>query len=298
VHHRVIADHLRATSFLIADGVTPSNEGRGYVLRRIMRRAMRHAHLVGAKDPVMFTLVPALVARMGQHFPELQRAQKLIEETLKLEETRFKTTLDRGLRLLDEELEALPEGADLPGATAFKLYDTYGFPLDLTQDALREKGRAADVAGFETAMAEQKARARAAWSGSGEAADEAVWFDLREEIGATEFLGYETETAEGVIRGLVVDGARVGSAQTGAKVRIVANQTPFYAESGGQVGDAGAIRTQTGLARVSDVRKRAEGLFVHEAEVVEGEIVQGETAVFTVDPRGAARSGPTTPPPT
>jgi alanyl-tRNA synthetase len=292
IHHRVIADHLRSTAFLIADGVTPSNEGRGYVLRRIMRRAMRHAHLLGAQDPVMWRLVRTLVAQMGEAFPELGRARPMIEETLRLEETRFKQTLDRGLRLLEDELERLPDAAPLPGAAAFRLYDTYGFPLDLTQDALREKGRGVDLAGFEAAMAEQKAKARAAWSGSGEAADEAIWFDLREEIGATEFLGYATETAEGAVRALVVDGQRRGSAQAGARASLVANQTPFYAESGGQVGDAGTIRTATGLGRVRDVRKKAGDLFVHDVEVVEGEIVQGEPAVFTVDParRAAIRA--------
>ena len=287
-HHRVIADHLRATSFLIADGVTPSNEGRGYVLRRIMRRAMRHAHQAGAQDPVMYRLVPALVAQMGQAFPELGRAQALIEETLKLEETRFKTTLDRGLRLLDAELEDLDAGAPLPGETAFKLYDTYGFPLDLTQDALRERDRTVDVEGFDAAMAEQKAKARAAWSGSGEAADESIWFDLREEIGATEFLGYDTEEAEGVVRAVVKDGEREGSAQKGETVRLVFNQTPFYAESGGQVGDQGLVKTVTGRARVTDVKKRAGDLFVHEAVVEEGEIVQGEPAELKVD--GARRA--------
>jgi alanyl-tRNA synthetase len=298
VHHRVIADHLRATSFLIADGVTPSNEGRGYVLRRIMRRAMRHAHLVGAKDPVMFTLVPALVARMGQHFPELQRAQKLIEETLKLEETRFKTTLDRGLRLLDEELESLPEGADLPGATAFKLYDTYGFPLDLTQDALREKGRAADVAGFETAMAEQKARARAAWAGSGEAADEAVWFDLREEIGATEFLGYETETAEGVIRGLVVDGARVGSAQTGAR----SASSPTRRRSTPNRAVRWAMRAQSAHRPASPASRMSasapRGCSSMRPRWSRARSCRARPRCSPSTPRGAARSAPTIPPPT
>jgi alanyl-tRNA synthetase len=211
VHHRVIADHLRSTSFLIADGVMPSNDGRGYVLRRIMRRAMRHAHLLGAKDPVMHQLVPNLVTQMGQAFPELGRAQPLIEETLKLEETKFKQTLDRGLRLLDDELGKLPEGVALPGESAFKLYDTYGFPLDLTQDALREKGLEVDVSGFEAAMAEQKAKARAAWSGSGEAADAAIWFDIAEDDakGTTDFLGYDTEVAEGQILALVKDGAEI-----------------------------------------------------------------------------------------
>ena len=292
IHHRVVADHLRACSFLMADGVMPSNEGRGYVLRRIMRRAMRHAHLLGAQDPVMHRLVRTLVSQMGQAFPELVRAQALIEETLRLEETRFRTTLERGLGLLAEELARLADGAPLPGEAAFRLYDTYGFPLDLTQDALRERGRSVDLAGFERAMAEQKRKARAAWQGSGEAADAAIWFDLREEIGATEFLGYETETAEGTIRALVCNGTRVGSAKTGETVQIVSNQTPFYAESGGQVGDAGTIRTLTGVARVTDVRKRAQDLFVHMAEVVEGEIVQGEPAVFVVDAarRGAIRA--------
>ncbi len=282
VHHRVIADHLRSSSFLIADGVMPSNEGRGYVLRRIMRRAMRHAHLLGAQDPVMYRLVPALVAQMGQAFPELGRAQPLIEETLQLEETRFKQTLERGLRLLDDELAALPEDAALPGETAFKLYDTFGFPLDLTQDALREKGRAVDTGGFDSAMAAQKAMARAAWSGSGEAADAAVWFDIAEQHGASEFLGYDTETAEGQIVALVQDAAAVQAAGKGETVQIVLNQTPFYAESGGQVGDAGVIRTETGRARVSDTRKVA-GVVIHIGEVVEGELRRSQAAVLEVD---------------
>jgi alanyl-tRNA synthetase len=283
VHHRVIADHLRSTSFLIADGVLPSNEGRGYVLRRIMRRAMRHAHLLGADRPVMYRLVPELVRQMGQAFPELSRAQALITETLELEENRFRRTLDRGLGLLEEELAQLPEGAALPGETAFKLYDTYGFPLDLTQDALREKGRSVDTRGFDAAMAEQKAKARAAWSGSGEAAEEGLWFDLREEIGATEFLGYDTETAEGVVRAVIVGGERQGSAKAGSDVEIVMNQTPFYAESGGQVGDMGTIRTVTGVVRIRDVKKKAGDLFVHAGTVEEGEVVQGEAAELTVD---------------
>ncbi|RCW85901.1 alanine--tRNA ligase [Paracoccus lutimaris] len=282
VHHRVIADHLRSTSFLIADGVMPSNEGRGYVLRRIMRRAMRHAHMLGAKDPVMFRLVPALVRQMGEAYPELGRAQPLIEETLKLEETRFKQTLDRGLRLLDDELGKLPEGANLPGEAAFKLYDTYGFPLDLTQDALREQGRAVDTAGFDTAMAEQKAKARAAWAGSGETKDAAIWFDLAEQHGATEFLGYDTEEAEGQILSLVQDGAAVEQAGQGQQVQIVVNQTPFYAESGGQVGDTGLIKTETGAARVTDTRKSG-GLFVHVAEVTLGTISRGQGAQLSVD---------------
>jgi len=282
VHHRVIADHLRSTSFLIADGVMPSNEGRGYVLRRIMRRAMRHAHMLGAKDPVMFKLVPALVREMGAAYPELGRAQALIEETLKLEETRFKQTLDRGLRLLDDELSRLPEGADLPGEAAFKLYDTYGFPLDLTQDALREQGRTVDTAGFDTAMAEQKAKARAAWAGSGETKDAAIWFDLAEAHGATEFLGYDTEESEGQVLALVQDGAAVEQAGEGQQVQIVVNQSPFYAESGGQVGDTGLIKTETGAARVTDTRKSG-GVFIHVAEVTMGTISRGQGAQLSVD---------------
>ena len=282
VHNRVIADHLRSTSFLIADGVLPSNEGRGYVLRRIMRRAMRHAHLLGAEDPVMWRLVPALVAQMGRAFPELPRAQGLIEETLLSEETRFKATLERGLRLLDDELARLPSGAPLPGAAAFRLYDTYGFPLDLTQDALREKGLGVDTAGFEAAMAEQKAKARAAWAGSGEAADEAIWFDLAERNGVTEFLGYDTETAEGQVLALVVGGQPVEKAAIGVEVQVVLNQTPFYAEQGGQVGDTGTLRTDKARVRVTDVRKKA-GVFVHQGRVEEGELVRGAAAELVVD---------------
>ena len=282
VHHRVIADHLRSTSFLIADGVMPSNEGRGYVLRRIMRRAMRHAHLLGAEEPLMHRLVPALVRQMGAAYPELVRAEALIGETLKLEESRFKQTLDRGLRLLDDELARLGEGQPLPGAAAFRLYDTYGFPLDLTQDALREKGRTVDVAGFDHAMQEQRAKARAAWAGSGETKDAAIWYDLAERHGATEFLGYDTETAEGQVVALVADGAEIGAAATGAKVQIVVNQTPFYAEAGGQVGDTGLIRTDTGMATVTDTRKSA-GVFIHLAEVTEGEIARGQPAKLEVN---------------
>ncbi|MEQ9242092.1 alanine--tRNA ligase [Roseovarius indicus] len=282
VHHRVIADHLRSTSFLIADGVMPSNEGRGYVLRRIMRRAMRHAHLLGAKDPVMFRLVPNLVGLMGQAFPELGRAQALIEETLKLEETRFKQTLDRGLSLLDAELKGLPEGQNLPGETAFKLYDTFGFPLDLTQDALREMGRAVDIDGFDAAMAEQKAKARAAWSGSGEAADSTVWFDIAEEKGTTDFLGYDTEVAEAQIMAVVKNGDRVDTAKAGDTVQFVLNQTPFYAEAGGQVGDTGTLETDGGKARITDTKKVA-GVFIHFAEVTEGEIAEAEAARLEVD---------------
>ena len=281
VHHRVIADHLRATSFLIADGVMPGNEGRGYVLRRIMRRAMRHAHMLGTQDPVMHKLVPTLVRQMGGAYPELTRAQSLIEETLRLEETRFRTTLDRGLRLLDDELAQLPQGADLPGPAAFKLYDTYGFPLDLTQDALREKGKAVDVAGFEAAMEEQRTKARAAWVGTGEAKDARIWFELAESHGTTEFLGYDTETAEGEVLALVRDGAGIGAAEAGSTVQIVVNQTPFYGESGGQVGDAGYIHTQTGTAEVTDTRKSA-GVFLHVARITDGTITTGQPARLEV----------------
>ncbi|RJE83665.1 alanine--tRNA ligase [Paracoccus onubensis] len=282
VHHRVIADHLRSTSFLIADGVMPSNEGRGYVLRRIMRRAMRHAHMLGAQDPVMYRLVPALLQKMGGAYPELRRAQALIEETLRSEETRFRQTLDRGLRLLDDEVTKLPEGANLPGEAAFKLYDTYGFPLDLTQDALREQGRAVDTEGFDKAMAEQKAKARAAWAGSGETRDAAIWYDLAEKHGATEFLGYDTEEAEGQIMALVRDGAEIGRADESQQIQIVVNQSPFYAESGGQVGDTGLIKTETGAARITDTKKVA-GVFIHIAEVTLGNIERGQGARLAVD---------------
>ena len=233
----------------------PSNEGRGYVLRRIMRRAMRHAHLLGAKDPVMHRLVPELVTQMGQAFPELGQAQALIEDSLLNEETRFRQTLDRGLKLLDTAMNDIPDGADLPGDTAFKLYDTFGFPLDLTQDALREKGRAVDTAGFDRAMAAQKAKARAAWSGSGEAADVAIWFEIADEHGATEFLGYDTEQAEGQILTMVRDGKSIDSASVGDVVQIVLNQTPFYGESGGQIGDSGMLKTDSGRARITDTKK-------------------------------------------
>jgi alanyl-tRNA synthetase len=291
VHHRVIADHLRSTSFLMADGVMPSNDGRGYVLRRIMRRAMRHAHLLGAKDPVMHRLVPALVQQMGTAYPELGQAQAMIEETLKLEETRFKQTLERGLKLLDDEISTLATDAPLPGAAAFKLYDTFGFPLDLTQDALREKGREVDTEGFDTAMAEQKAKARAAWAGSGESADSTIWFDIADKHGATDFLGYETEVAEGQILALVKEGGEVKEAGQGDSVQLVLNQTPFYAESGGQVGDAGEIRVDGGVIRINDTKKAA-GVFIHMGEVVEGLVTSGAPAQLMVghDRRAAIRA--------
>jgi alanyl-tRNA synthetase len=288
VHHRVIADHLRSTSFLIADGILPSNEGRGYVLRRIMRRAMRHAHLLGAKDPVMHQMVPALVKQMGQAYPELGQAQSLIEESLLLEETRFKTTLDRGLKLLDDELAGMDDGAALSGTAAFKLYDTYGFPLDLTQDALREKGVEVDTDGFDTAMAEQKAKARAAWAGSGDAADETIWFDVADKHGITDFLGYDTETAEGQVVALIKDGAVVETVSKGDSVMVVLNQTPFYAESGGQIGDSGLLTVEGGEIAISDVKKKA-GVFVHIGTVTSGAISSGSAAELNVD--HAMRSG-------
>ncbi|MEM1298944.1 MAG: alanine--tRNA ligase [Pseudomonadota bacterium] len=282
MHHRVIADHIRATSFLIADGVLPSNEGRGYVLRRIMRRAMRHAHLLGAKDPVMHRLVPSLVAQMGQAFPKLGTAQALITETLELEETRFRTTLDRGLKLLEAELEGLAPDTALPGETAFKLYDTYGFPLDLTQDALRERDRTVDTDGFDKAMAAQKAAARAAWKGSGEAADETIWFDIADQHGLTEFLGYDTETAEGQILAIVHDGKLAETFDIGEDCWLVLNQTPFYGESGGQVGDQGWVATDNGTAQILDVQKK-QGVFAHRARITEGKLTIGDAAVLKVD---------------
>ncbi|RVT85246.1 alanine--tRNA ligase [Rhodobacteraceae bacterium CCMM004] len=293
VHHRVIADHLRSTSFLIADGVLPGNDGRGYVLRRIMRRAMRHAHLLGAKDPVMHRLVPALVRQMGQAFPELGRAQPMIEETLRLEETRFRETLDRGLRMLDDELAGLPEGAALPGETAFKLYDTYGFPLDLTQDALREQGHIVDTDGFDAAMAAQKAKARAAWAGTGETANAEVWFDLAEAHGATEFLGYTEDAAEAQVLAIVDGTAEVDGIAAGQTAWVVTNQTPFYGEAGGQVGDTGALHgleTNAVTARVEDTQRFAGGvLFAHKVTVEEGRLSKGDAVRLTVDRARRAR---------
>ncbi len=281
--HRVIADHLRAASFLIADGVLPSNEGRGYVLRRIMRRAMRHASLLGARDPLMHRLFPTLKNEMGAAYPELGRAEALITETLLLEETRFRKTLERGLGLLDEASGTLNKGDELDGATAFKLYDTYGFPLDLTQDALRRRDIGVDVDGFNSAMEKQKADARAAWSGSGDAADDRIWFEIREANGATEFLGYDTEIAEGVVQAIVVEGENQDKVSKGTSVSIVVNQTPFYGESGGQMGDKGIIRFEGGSVEITDVKKRGEGLFVHIGNVIEGELVKGDAVELIVD---------------
>ncbi|WP_349680341.1 MULTISPECIES: alanine--tRNA ligase [Kordiimonas] len=281
--HRVIADHLRACSFLIADGVLPSNEGRGYVLRRIMRRAMRHAHMLGAKDLVMYQLAPTLIREMGQAFPELGRAERLIEETLKLEEGRFRQMLDKGLKLLDDELTKIGDGAELPGDVAFKLYDTYGFPLDLTQDALRSQDRTVDVEGFNAAMEEQRAKARAAWSGSGDAATEKVWFDINDEFGATEFVGYSTEQAEGKVVALVKDGARVDAAGEGDEVMVVTNQTPFYGESGGQMGDTGTFKGEAVDVTVTDTLKMVGALHVHKATVTKGDLKVGDTVEMHVD---------------
>ena len=281
--HRVIADHLRAASFLVADGVLPSNEGRGYVLRRIMRRAMRHAQLLGARDPLMYRLVPALVKEMGLAYPELVRAQSLITETLKLEENKFRKTLERGLSLLGDATEGMGEGGRLDGETAFKLYDTYGFPLDLTQDALRQRGISVDTDSFAKAMERQKAEARANWSGSGDAATETVWFGVKDRVGTTEFLGYETETTEGVVTALVKSGAEVQSASKGDEIAVVVNQTPFYGESGGQQGDTGVISGDGFRIEIRDVQKKGEGVFVHLGTVVEGSVKVGAAAQLNVD---------------
>ena len=282
--NRVIADHLRASSFLIADGVLPSNEGRGYVLRRIMRRAMRHAELLGAKEPLMHRLVPALVREMGAAYNELVRAEALITETLYLEENRFKKTLERGLRLLDEDSSNLAKGDTFSGETAFKLYDTYGFPLDLTQDALKSRGITVDTTAFEAAMEAQREDARRAWKGSGDAKTETIWFELKERFGATEFLGYDTEMAEGIVRAIVVDGKEVQGLAEGQKGAIVVNQTPFYGESGGQTGDHGVIRTAEGASfLVTDTQKRVGDVFVHIGELVRGSIKPGNAVELTVD---------------
>jgi alanyl-tRNA synthetase len=282
--HRVIADHLRSSSFLLADGVLPSNEGRGYVLRRIMRRAMRHAHLLGAKEPLMHRLVGSLVTEMGQAFPELGRAQPLVEETLLREEVQFRRTLANGLKLLDEEAGDLGEGDSLPGTTAFKLYDTYGFPYDLTEDALRARGVSVDRAGFEAAMAQQKAAARAAWKGSGQTADSEVWFDIAEREGATEFTGYTANVGEGVVVALVKDGKEVAEAHAGEAVTVLTNQTPFYGESGGQMGDAGTITTIEGLRiAVSDTAKPLGRLHAHLGTVEAGSVKVGDAVVLAID---------------
>ncbi|WP_057462599.1 alanine--tRNA ligase [Pseudovibrio sp. POLY-S9] len=290
--HRVIADHLRSMAFLIADGVLPSNEGRGYVLRRIMRRAMRHANLLGAQEPVIFKMLPTLVREMGQAFPELPRAEKLIEETVQLEEKRFIKTLERGLGLLEDATSSLGSGDQLDGETAFKLYDTFGFPLDLTQDALRSREIAVDTDGFNTAMERQRAEARAAWSGSGDAATDAIWFSIKEKAGATEFLGYETEKAEGVVLNLVKDGEEVTSLKQGEEGSLILNQTPFYGESGGQVGDCGTMVADGVSLAVTNTQKKADGLFVHFVRVESGEVKVDDALELVVDHsrRSAIRS--------
>ncbi|UIJ73517.1 alanine--tRNA ligase [Aurantimonas sp. HBX-1] len=283
--HRVIADHIRATAFLIADGVLPSNEGRGYVLRRIMRRAMRHAKLLGAREPVLYKVLPTLVAEMGRAYPELVRAEALISETLQLEEKRFLQTLDRGLSLLADATEGMHSGERLSGDTAFKLYDTYGFPLDLTQDALRPRGIAVDLDGFNTAMERQKAEARASWVGSGESASDNVWFPIRDRVGATEFLGYDTERAEGVLLALVADGREIETAEAGTDVSVIVNQTPFYGESGGQLGDSGTMRGEGIEIAIADTQKVANGLFVHRGKVTKGRARVGMALDLEVDHR-------------
>jgi len=281
--HRVIADHLRASVFLTADGVLPSNEGRGYVLRRIMRRAMRHAQLLGARDPLMHQLVPILVREMGRAYPEIVRAEPLAAETLLLEEKRFRRTLERGIAILDEESAGLVSGASFPGDVAFKLYDTYGFPLDLTEDALRGRGIHVDTTAFNAAMERQRADARAAWQGSGDAATDTVWFALRERDGATEFLGYDTESAEGVVQALVRDGAEVQELKAGEQGLVLVNQTPFYAESGGQVGDTGVLVGEDVRATVINTQKKLGDLFVHEVQVAEGVLTRGTALALEVD---------------
>jgi alanyl-tRNA synthetase len=284
ISHRVIADHLRSSSFLIADGVLPSNEGRGYVLRRIMRRAMRHVHLLGGGEPLLWKLAPVLTRTMGQAYPELVRAEALIAETLKLEETRFNRTLARGIRLLDDETGKLGDGGTLRGDVAFRLYDTYGFPLDLTQDILRGKGMAVDLAGFESAMAHQRAEASKNWRGSGDATTESLWFELRERLGATEFLGYATDRAEGVVTAIVIDGAEVETAKAGDAATLLVNQTPFYGESGGQVGDTGTLFTAKGDAfAVTDTRRKLDDLHLHVGTLRKGALRVGDTVELHVE---------------
>ncbi|BBC79335.1 alanine--tRNA ligase [Acetobacter orientalis] len=281
--HRVVADHLRSTAFLIADGVLPSKDGRGYVLRRIMRRAMRHLHMMGTREPVFYKLLPVLIQQMGQAYPELVQAEALIRETMRGEEERFKAMLDRGLGLLAEETDKLSSGAALPGDVAFKLYDTFGFPLDLTQDALRGSGHTVDVAGFETAMTVQRERARAAWTGSGDTALETVWFEARDKFGASEFLGYSTEQADGEVQGVVIGNSLVTEAPVGSEVAVLLNQTPFYGESGGQAGDTGTLSAKGLRIAITDTQKKAGDLIVHYGTVTEGTLRPGQAVTATVD---------------
>lgn len=287
VSHNVIADHLRSSSFLIADGVMPSNEGRGYVLRRIMRRAMRHSYLLGVKEPMLYKLLPALQKEMGEAYPELYRAQSLITETIKAEEMRFLKTLDKGMYLLDCETQNLKEGNELSGSTAFKLYDTYGFPLDLTQDVLRNKNMAVDTKGFDEAMAKQKADARKNWAGSGDAGTEKIWFEIQEKFGATEFLGYNTLKADGLVKALIVDGKETDKVNTG-EFYLVANQTPFYAEMGGQVGDIGKIYGPNCEIEVTDTKKKLNGVSVHICKLIKGEVKLEDSLTFQVDAKNRA----------
>ncbi|MEZ5814829.1 MAG: alanine--tRNA ligase [Alphaproteobacteria bacterium] len=281
--HRVIADHLRCAAFLMADGVMPSNEGRGYVLRRIMRRGMRHAHLLGSQDPLMYKLLPTLKASMGEAYPELIRAEALTTEILKSEEERFKVTLERGLKMLDEETEKLSGGSKFPGDVAFKLYDTFGFPLDLTQDALKSRNIEVDTDAFDTCMAEQKAKARAAWSGSGDAGTDKLWFDILEECGPTEFLGYDLEQADGKTLAIIKDGKRVESLKEGEEGVIITNQTPFYAESGGQVGDTGEAQTDHANLTITNTQKPIPLLWAHHVKCNEGEIKLSQGLQMRVD---------------
>ena len=280
--HRVIADHLRASSFLIAEGILPSNEGRGYVLRRIMRRGMRHAHTLGSKNPVFFKLFETLLKEMSESYPELKRGQDLIVETLKNEEEKFSSLLERGIKILDENLEKV-KNKILPGDIAFKLYDTYGFPLDLTADILRGKNIAVDNKGFEEAMEKSKVLARANWKGSGDKSVEEKWFKVREEINATEFLGYEYDKAEGVVLKISKGKSFINEAQTGDEVEIITNQTPFYAESGGQVGDQGFISTTNCKIKIIDTQKKMGDLHVHLGKVESGSIKIGENVNLVID---------------
>ena len=289
VSHRVIADHLRASTFLITDGVLPSNEGRGYVLRRIMRRAMRHAHMLGCTDPLMFRLVPALIREMGDAYPDLKRSEPLVTETLKLEETKFKQLLERGLKLLDDATGEMAAGDELDGEVAFKLYDTYGFPLDLTQDALKVREITVDEDTFKSAMQRQREEARKAWSGSGDAVTDAIWFGVRDKVGATDFLGYDTESAEGQIKAIVVDGKSVESVGAGAQVYLVLNQSPFYGESGGQMGDCGVIKTDDVTIIISDTQKRVDDVHVHIGVVESGTVNVGDEARLEVDNENRSR---------
>tara|TARA_B100000780_G_scaffold277345_1_gene247822 strand:- start:7740 stop:9755 length:2016 start_codon:yes stop_codon:yes gene_type:complete len=281
--HRVIADHIRCSAFLMADGVMPSNEGRGYVLRRIMRRGMRHAHLLGASDPLMYKLLPNLIGTMGDAYPELVRAQSMISQTLETEEIRFKKTLDRGLRILEEEAQKVGAGAKFPGDVAFKLYDTFGFPLDLTQDALKSDGIEVDIQAFNAAMDAQREAARAAWSGSGDSVNEKIWFDLLEQAGSTEFLGYDKESAEGKVLAIIKDDALVESLRQGEEGIVITNQTPFYAESGGQVGDTGRFVSDDTLANVTDTKKKLGKLWAHIVRLEKGDLKKGQAVQMHVD---------------